>query len=95
MKLFFAITFLFSVVCGEFCTMMESYSTEISHMETAFEGEVEKDAKESAEDFSEAKIRQVLSCIDLFSIQDEKALLDEWTISMPYLEITCPPPEIH
>ena len=95
MKLLFAICLLSSVVSREFCAMIDSYSADISHMETTYEGESEKETKENAEEFFKVKMGQGANFTECLGIQGTNSLFDQLLLSTPFMEINSPPPELH
>ena len=95
MKLFFAICLLSSVVSSEFCALIDSYSADVSHLETTYEGESEKETKENVEEFSKVQMNQRLNFTECFVTRGTSSLTDQLLCATPYMEINSPPPELH
>ena len=93
MKLLLSLFLMSSVLCNEFTSVMELCTSDVSHMETSYEGEGEKESKENVEDFSKVKIRQGVCFYESLAITGDKELMSNWSISTPFLEIHSPPPE--
>lgn len=92
-KLIFAILLMSTVACGEIVNIMSVSGIDICLMDTAFEGESEKDTSEQMEDISKVKIKQNVNFLFLSNNQRNKNASLARQISTPYLEIHSPPPE--
>lgn len=63
------------------------------HLETSYEGEVEKEVSENLEDVVKIKF-ETPTFSDCNEINGQKDSRFGWIISIPYMEIHSPPPEL-
>ena len=63
------------------------------HLETSYEGEVEKEVSENLEDVVKIKF-ETPTFSDSDEIKDQKDSRFAWIVSIPYMEIHSPPPEL-
>lgn len=93
MKLFIAILLTSTVLLSEFVSAIELVSIQDHHLESSYEGEVEKELSENLEDVVKIKF-ETPAFSDVDELKNNNDARFAWFTSTPYLEIHSPPPEV-